>query len=161
MCFCIFNHFKKRDPLVCSILGELFPGESRTIRFLWGYSTSAAEREALINKYRQGAPARPPKQGNSRRLQYVSQRPTHLRTHIRSSPIYTQPFPTMLKQIKAPALGMTTTNRVLVCSARSLNATGQIPRHSIAAVRALKSGLWATAGGKGARNTILSRRMSS
>ena len=30
-----------------------------------------------------------------------------------------------------------------------LNAAGQIPGHAIAAARALKSGLWATAGGKG------------
>ena len=30
----------------------LFPGESRTLRFIWGYSASSAEREALIAKYR-------------------------------------------------------------------------------------------------------------
>ena len=38
--------------------------------------------------------------------------------------------------------------RVLAYTARALNAAGSIPGHSVAVGRALKSGLFATAGGK-------------
>ena len=41
-------------------------------------------------------------------------------------------------------------NRVPLFAARTLKCHRSIPGHSIAAVRGLKSSLWATAGGKGA-----------
>ena len=72
--------------------------------------------------------------------------PHDARTLLRTLAQHATPSLELTQQFSEPVINP----RPALCDAHSLTCHRSIPGHSIAAVRELKSGPWATAGGRGA-----------